>query len=107
MNGREGKANCETFVDIMGLGVLFPLFMKPPKGNRKAGDTKSTNEENLISIIASLLQNCDGAHKQRVLSKFIENDHEKVDRLLEVYFKYLEKVKSVDDEIKQEMVFGN
>ena len=46
MNGNtpEGKANCQTFIDILGLGVLFPLFMKPPKGNKKAGETKSENE---------------------------------------------------------------
>ncbi len=44
MNGHEGKANCQTFVDILGLGVLFPLFMKPPKGNKKTGETKTKNE---------------------------------------------------------------
>lgn len=43
-NTPEAKANCQTFVDILGLGVLFPLFMKPPKGNRKAGETKTNNE---------------------------------------------------------------
>jgi hypothetical protein len=46
MNGNtlEGKANCQTFVDKLGLGVLFPFFMKPPKGSRKAGETKFDNE---------------------------------------------------------------
>ena len=45
---------------------------------------------------------CSAANKQRVLQKFIENDHEKVDRLIEIYFKYLEKVNQVDEEIKEE-----
>lgn len=31
------------------------------------------------------------------MSKFTENDHEKVDRLLELHFKYLEKVEAVDE----------
>ena len=50
-NTIEAKANCQTFVDILGLGVLFPLFMKPPKGNRKAGETKSDNEGKLLFLI--------------------------------------------------------
>jgi len=52
-----------------------------------------------VSIIASMLRNCRGPQRQRLLSKFTENDHEKVDRLLELHFKYLEKVEEVDLEI--------
>ena len=52
-----------------------------------------------MSIIASMLRNCRGPQRQRLLSKFTENDHEKVDRLLELHFKYLEKVEEVDLEI--------
>ena len=79
--------------------------------------------EYLISIIASLLKNYPTASKQRVLTKFVENDHEKVklifsiliqiifkqffflkqvDRLMEIYFHYLEKINQVDDEIEKE-----
>lgn len=46
-----------------------------------------------------MLRNCRGPQRQRLLSKFTENDHEKVDRLLELHFKYLEKVEEVDLEI--------
>lgn len=52
--------------------------------------------EHVVSIIASMLRNCRGAQRQRLLSKFTENDHEKVDRLLELHFKYLDKVEEVD-----------
>lgn len=48
-----------------------------------------------------MLKNCKGAQKQRLLSKFTENDHEKVDRLLELHFKYMEKVEEVDLEIEE------
>lgn len=58
--------------------------------------------EYIISVIAALLKSCSGNSKQRVLQKFTENDHEKVDRLIEIYFKYLEKVNIVDEEIKKE-----
>lgn len=35
------------------------------------------------------------------MNKFTENDHEKVDRLLELHFKYLDKVELVDKEVEQ------
>jgi beta-catenin-like protein 1 len=56
----------------------------------------------VVSIIASMLRNCRGPQRQRLLSKFTENDHEKVDRLLELHFKYLEKVEEVDLEIDRD-----
>jgi beta-catenin-like protein 1 len=49
-----------------------------------------------------MLRNCRGPQRQRLLSKFTENDHEKVDRLLELHFKYLEKVEEVDLEIDRD-----
>jgi len=52
--------------------------------------------EHVISIIASMLKNCKGQQRQRLLSKFTENDYEKVDRLMELHFKYLEKVEEVE-----------
>lgn len=43
-----------------------------------------------------MLRNCKGQQRQRLLSKFTENDYEKVDRLMELHFKYLEKVEEVE-----------
>lgn len=43
-----------------------------------------------------MLRNCKGHQRQRLLSKFTENDYEKVDRLMELHFKYLEKVEEVE-----------
>lgn len=57
--------------------------------------------EHVLSIIASLLRHCRGTQRQRLMNKFIENDHEKVDRLLELHFKYLDKVELVDKEVEQ------
>ncbi len=105
MNNLEGKENCQAFVEILGLAVLFPLFMKPEKKDKKNKNKEShNNEEHIITIIASLLKNCNETNKQRVVFKFVENDHEKVDRLLELYFKYAEQVEkteleSADDEV--------
>jgi len=102
MTGQEGKDNCQKIVDILGLRTIFPLFMKPPKGNKKLGGTRAENEEHAISCVASLLKNCSGSNRQRVLAKFTENDHEKVDRLMELHFKYLESVNKADNEIEKE-----
>uniref|UniRef100_A0A069DVH7 Beta-catenin-like protein 1 n=1 Tax=Panstrongylus megistus TaxID=65343 RepID=A0A069DVH7_9HEMI len=99
--GPDGKDNCNKFVDILGLRTIFPLFMKTPKKNRKKMLTAEEHEEHVISIIASMLRNCRGTQRSRLLSKFSENDHEKVDRLLELHFKYMEKVDSVDAELER------
>lgn len=102
MSGPDGKENCNKFVDILGLRTIFPLFMKTPKKNRRRILTTEEHEEHVVSIIASMLRNCRGPQRQRLLSKFTENDHEKVDRLLELHFKYLEKVEEVDLEIDRD-----
>ncbi|XP_011501189.1 PREDICTED: beta-catenin-like protein 1 [Ceratosolen solmsi marchali] len=102
MNGPDGKDNCSKFVDILGLRTIFPLFMKTPIKNRKKIVTAEEHEEHVVSIIASMLRNCKGQQRQRLLSKFTENDYEKVDRLMELHFKYLEKVEEVEKNAKED-----
>lgn len=102
MSGPFGKDNCNKFVDILGLRTIFPLFMKTPRKNRKRFLTAEDHEEHVVSIISSMLRNCRGSQRQRLISKFTENDHEKVDRLLELHFKYLEKVDTMDEEGQDE-----
>uniref|UniRef100_A0AAR2L652 Beta-catenin-like protein 1 N-terminal domain-containing protein n=1 Tax=Pygocentrus nattereri TaxID=42514 RepID=A0AAR2L652_PYGNA len=107
MIGPEGSDNCHKFVDILGLRTIFPLFMKTPKKMRKAGISDKEHEEHVCSILASMLRNLKGQQRSRLLSKFTENDCEKVDRLMELHFKYLEAVQLADRRIegeKHEMV---
>ncbi|KAL3280726.1 hypothetical protein HHI36_003962 [Cryptolaemus montrouzieri] len=101
MSGPHGKDNCNKFVDILGLRTIFPLFMKTPRKNRKKVLSAEEHEEHVTSIIASMLRNCRGSQRQRLVSKFTENDHEKVDRLLELHFKYLEKVEAIDEQVDE------
>lgn len=101
MTGQEGSDNSQKFVDILGLRTIFPLFMKTPTKGR-AGPSPAELEEHITNIIASLLRNCQATQRQRLISKFTENDHEKVERLLELHFKYLDKVRLIDTEIEQE-----
>ena len=44
MTGDEGKENCQKMVDILGLRTIFPLFIKPPKGSKRSGETRAENE---------------------------------------------------------------
>jgi beta-catenin-like protein 1 len=122
MSGPDGKDNCNKFVDILGLRTIFPLFMKTPPRSKKR--TISTEEhegkkklrtlfsqfqltinfpEHVCSVIANMLRNCRGGQRARLLTKFAENDHEKVDRLLELHFKYLEKVEKADASLDEDM----
>ncbi|KAG5838037.1 hypothetical protein ANANG_G00219540 [Anguilla anguilla] len=102
MIGPEGSDNCHKFVDILGLRTIFPLFMKTPKKMRKAGVSDKEHEEHVCSIIASMLRNLKAQQRSRLLNKFTENDCEKVDRLMELHFKYLEAVQAADKRIEGE-----
>lgn len=102
MSGPDGKDNCNKFVDILGLRTIFPLFMTTPKKSKKRVISIESHEEHVTSIIASMLRNCKGSQRQRMLSKFTENEFEKVERLLELHLKYLDKVDAIDAEIDEE-----
>lgn len=96
--GPEGKANCDKFVEILGLRTLFPLFMKTPNKNKRKGHSAEEHEEHVCSIVASLLKNCGEGQRQRIFNKLVENDHEKVERLAELHFKYREKLDNFEKE---------
>uniref|UniRef100_A0AAY4AUA7 Beta-catenin-like protein 1 n=1 Tax=Denticeps clupeoides TaxID=299321 RepID=A0AAY4AUA7_9TELE len=102
MIGQEGSDNCHKFVDILGLRTIFPLFMKTPKRMKKVGISDKEHEEHVCSVIASMLRNLKAQQRTRLLNKFTENDCEKVDRLLELHFKYLEAVQLADKRIEGE-----
>ncbi|XP_072168796.1 beta-catenin-like protein 1 [Diadema setosum] len=101
MTGAEAGDNCTKFIDILGLRSLFPLFMKTPKRVKK-GPGDSEHEEHVCSIIAALFRNVSGSHLQRLVGKFTESDHAKVDRLMELHFTYLGRVQACDDKIERE-----
>lgn len=59
--------------------------------------------EHVVSIIANMLRNCRGTQRQRLMTKFVENDMEKVDRLMELHFKFMEKVEVIDSAIDEKV----
>ena len=102
MTGEEGVNNCSKFVEILGLRSVFPLFMKPPKRNKKTGNSTEESEEHACSIIASLFRHSAGANRSRLIQKFVEDDHVKIDRLMELYRKYQRRVQAADARIERE-----
>lgn len=60
------------------------------------------DSEHVCSIIAALFRNVTGSHHQRLVGKFSEGDHAKVDRLMELHFNYLKRVQACDDKIERE-----
>lgn len=102
MCGADGVDNCNKFVEVYGLRSLFPAFMKPPKKSKKADTSEFEHEEHVCSIIGALFANTQSSHKERLVSKFVENDCEKVDRLMELHFKYLRRVRNVEEQLRQE-----
>ncbi|CAG8449035.1 9177_t:CDS:10 [Dentiscutata heterogama] len=103
----EGTICCERFVDIFGLKTLFSNFMR--KGLKKfkksyKSFSEAEEEEHIIGIIVSLLKSLpqNSEHRLRLFNKFLENDLEKVDRLLEMRETYELKVSTVDKEIEEE-----
>eukprot|EP00929_Paragymnodinium_shiwhaense_P118708 TRINITY_DN90629_c0_g1_i1.p1 TRINITY_DN90629_c0_g1~~TRINITY_DN90629_c0_g1_i1.p1 ORF type:complete len:667 (-),score=192.20 TRINITY_DN90629_c0_g1_i1:42-1952(-) len=93
---RHCPANCQIFVDKLGLKVLFAMFMKKgPKA--KAHSAAREAEEHVVTIIQSLCRYCTGTAVARVLNKFTENRFEKLERLLELHEEYARSVKESDE----------
>ncbi|KAJ1346628.1 hypothetical protein KIN20_001493 [Parelaphostrongylus tenuis] len=67
--GAEGKDNCNKFVEILGLRTLFPLFMRTPSKVKRKDTTPDEHEEHVCA-----------------------HEHEKVDRAIELFIKYKEKL---------------
>ncbi|KAF5186105.1 Beta-catenin-like protein [Thalictrum thalictroides] len=93
---------CERFVDVLGLKTVFAAFMgKIPvsKKNKKESQQEEL-EERLISLIASLFGGIlRGSRRERLLSKFVENECEKIDRLMELYVRYSDRVKAASERL--------
>jgi len=92
---RHCPANCQIFVEKLGLKVLFPIFMKKGLKLKSRAETQEL-EEHVTSIIQSLCRYCVGTAMARVLNKFTESSFEKLERLLEMHDDYARAVRQSD-----------
>ncbi|KAK9266441.1 hypothetical protein L1049_007438 [Liquidambar formosana] len=86
---------CERFVDVLGLKTVFAAFMGkiPISKKNKKERYQEELEERIVSLISSLFGGIlRGSRRERLLSKFVENECEKIDRLMELYMRYSDRV---------------
>jgi beta-catenin-like protein 1 len=82
------------------------MYLVQPSKPKKSGTAPSASEDtsHTLGIISSLLSNLasDSSLRLRLLAKFVENNYEKVDKLLEVRDIANNRLKIVEAEIEQE-----
>jgi len=106
MSGPSGSTACETFVDALGLKSLFTTFMgKAAKKNKGIDAPASEETSHTLSIVSSLFTNLSSESPARVrlLAKFVENNYEKVDKLLEIRESAQRRLTDTEADIELEM----
>ncbi|EFA75242.1 armadillo-like helical domain-containing protein [Heterostelium album PN500] len=101
----DDRVCCERFVDQLGLKTLFSSLMKKVKSkHNKKVYNESEDEEHIITTIFSLLFNLEKRSERynRVVSKFTENQFEKIDRCFELIDKYTKRLVALENDLKQE-----
>ncbi|XP_015783935.1 beta-catenin-like protein 1 [Tetranychus urticae] len=98
---------CNKFIEIFGLSSIFPIFLKPKSitiGQKKkeANVVIDDVEEHCCSIILALLKHSKPENRKRVINKFLENNMEKTERIVELHFKYSERLMKCDALIRKE-----
>ena len=82
----SNEENSEKFININGLKILFGFFMNKSSNSFKNSQLSFQDlEEHILGILVSLFTNIpsETSNRIRLLKKFVENDYEKVDKLLE------------------------
>merc|ERR1712129_367491 len=92
-------ANCRKFIESNGIKTLFAEFMneKKIKKKYKKHNDKEKMEEYVASILVQLFCHLSDLHLARLVNKFKERDMQKIDRLIELHAKYIDKMEEVDE----------
>ncbi|GBF90342.1 hypothetical protein Rsub_02448 [Raphidocelis subcapitata] len=103
----------DRLVEVGGLAPLFALFMgrakvKGPKGEKTGRDVAQEMEERAVSLVSSLLQHVTkAALRDRVAAKFVEAEFEKTDMLVEIMFKYEDRVAAAEARLAPQFEAGD
>ncbi|CAI0548340.1 unnamed protein product, partial [Linum tenue] len=120
---------CERFVDVLGLKTAFSAFMGKASSSSLIfwpwlyclicltslrydlsklirnvvliSAQISRSPVNLLRFFVSPGGILRGTRRERLLSKFVENECEKIDRLMELYIRYSDRVKSETKRMEQ------
>ena len=105
----SSTASCSRFVEVGGLKFLFPTFMGKSiaKNFSKKKGVKQELEQTAVSILSELssclVLNPENESMRsillRLMSKFSENEQEKLERCMDLYVKYKQEVKDTEQEI--------
>jgi len=90
----QNRDSCFKLVEEGGLKIIFSAFMKG-KAKRRYKENQTEVEEYLVSIILNLFINLRDVPFKRLLSKFNNKGFEKIDRLVELHIKYMNKTENV------------
>ncbi|KAI0068752.1 DUF1716-domain-containing protein [Artomyces pyxidatus] len=106
MSGQAGTETCEVFVEAGGLKHLFSAFMGKASKKQKGTVVPTATEDatHVLGIVSSLLSNLpsDSPARIRLLAKFVENNYEKTDKLLDMRQSAQTRLAVVDQEIEAE-----
>lgn len=103
--GAAGRPACDRFVDAGGLASLFSAFMGKAAGKgKKAAAQTHTEMDHILSLISSLWTSLesDSPARLRLLTKFVEKEYEKVDRLVELRAELAGRMEKAEQEAEDE-----
>lgn len=97
MSGGNATSVSIRVVDAAGLKTVFGMLMKGQRMERSL-------IEHLIGILASMLRYLPGGSAERIraLAKFVENDYEKLTKLVDLRREYKARLSKVDADIRRE-----
>jgi beta-catenin-like protein 1 len=106
LSGPGGEALAHHFMDAGGMKRVFPIFLG--QGVRKLANSytvefsETKDDEHIISIILSLwkssVDNID--YRNRLVAKFVENEGEKLTRLVSSYSVYKLRVGIIESDFE-------
>lgn len=106
VGGAEGADVSVKLVEVHGLSVLFGLFMTLKEKDVARWKRKDDIDVyvQLMGIFASMFRLLPVGEPQRprLLAKFVEKDHEKIESIIKLRRDYTAKLRKVDERIEQE-----
>jgi beta-catenin-like protein 1 len=107
MSGASGSEACEVFIHASGLKHLFSALMGKASKKHKgavAAPPASEDTAHALGMLSSLLSNLpsDADARVRLLAKFVENNYEKTDKMLDIRATAAARLATVDREIAAE-----